>query len=210
MCSPPREIINSECVCPNNQIYTSSGECVASGSNPSFVPSSISGDFGFGSNTNTGVFTPSTGSNVCSPPRLLINGRCSCPDNGVFLSGRCYRRDSPNDLYPVEPIMNTTDPNSKEALAKIFREYNGTNNNRANPLWGSKDVPLERRAPNSYHFNETTGRFEVRQDLPNPRNISNIAGNLVGNPVRSRLNVTMAFVIWGQFLDHDIDLTEAS
>ena len=106
--------------------------------------------------------------------------------------------------------MNTTDPNSKEALAKIFREYNGTNNNRANPLWGSKDVPLERRAPNSYHFNETTGRFEVRQDLPNPRNISNIAGNLVGNPVRSRLNVTMAFVIWGQFLDHDIDITEAS
>lgn len=32
-------------------------------------------------------------------------------------------------------------------------------------------------------------------------------GSLDGSPATSRQQLTMAFVIWGQFLDHDIGLT---
>jgi hypothetical protein len=43
--------------------------------------------------------------------------------------------------------------------------------------------------------------------LPSPRVISNTVGS-IGTPIpTNRLNVTIAFTIFGQFVDHDLDLT---
>ena len=91
-----------------------------------------------------------------------------------------------------------------EALSNIFREYDGSKNNKNNADWGAKETPLERRAGNSY----ADGISIPREDLPSVRAISNFVSKVSGNITRSRLNVTMAFVIWGQFLDHDLSLTE--
>ena len=40
-----------------------------------------------------------------------------------------------------------------------------------------------------------------------PREISNAIGKLSGPIQTSKNNITMAFTIWGQFVDHDISLT---
>ena len=82
-----------------------------------------------------------------------------------------------------------------------MRNHNGTNNNLAHPLYGSKDILLERRAPAFYR----DGIGEPADFLPNARSISNQVGGQT--PILSRDNGTMAFVFFGQFLDHDIDLT---
>lgn len=46
-------------------------------------------------------------------------------------------------------------------------------------------------------------------DLPNPRNISNLIGALDGTVPKNPQNLTLGFVTWGQFISHDMDLTEA-
>ena len=62
---------------------------------------------------------------------------------------------------------------------------------------------LERRSFAAY----ADGTSEPIQTGPNARTISNTVGEVVGAIERSNNRLTMAFVIWGQFLDHDIDLT---
>ena len=62
---------------------------------------------------------------------------------------------------------------------------------------------LERRSFAAY----ADGTSEPVKNRPNARAISNAVGEVVGAFERSRDHITMAFVIWGQFLDHDIDLT---
>ena len=44
----------------------------------------------------------------------------------------------------------------------------------------------------------------------NPREISNKVGKLDGKVKKSRNNITMFFTIWGQFIDHDLSLTEVN
>lgn len=50
----------------------------------------------------------------------------------------------------------------------------------------------------------------MRDDLPNPREISNLVGNIPGAIIPSKANWNMLFPIWGQFLDHDIGLTKSA
>ena len=105
--------------------------------------------------------------------------------------------------FPTLPIGPISDPNTICGLALINRNYDGANNNFNNRLWGSKGSLLERRGPNGY----ADGISLPVQNRPNPRHISNQVGEVIGNIERSKNRLTMAFVIWGQFLDHDIDLT---
>lgn len=46
--------------------------------------------------------------------------------------------------------------------------------------------------------------------LYSPREVSNALGRQTETIETSRLNLTMAFTIWGQFLDHDISLTHVN
>ena len=86
----------------------------------------------------------------------------------------------------------------------IYRNYDGANNNLNNRLWGSKGSVLERRGLANYEDRIS----KPVSNLPNPRFISNEVGNVDRGIVKSFNRVTTAFVIWGQFLDHDIDLTK--
>jgi hypothetical protein len=86
------------------------------------------------------------------------------------------------------------------------RSIDGTGNNLANPEWGSTDEQLLRVAPAEYGDGAST---PAGADRPSPREISNVlvAQDEDAEPDNRRLTAFVYF--WGQFLDHDIDLTTA-
>lgn len=87
-----------------------------------------------------------------------------------------------------------------------FRSIDGYNNNLDNPEWGQAGLPLLRLAAPAYADGTSAPSGEGR---PNVREISNIV-------VDQQESVLSADAIsdfvwqWGQFLDHDIDLTPTS
>ena len=84
------------------------------------------------------------------------------------------------------------------------RTFDGTNNNLANPSWGAVDTPLKRMTAPSYP--DLQGEELV--DWGNPRDISNAISVHSGPRDSKRLLSSMVWQ-WGQFLDHDISLTES-
>jgi hypothetical protein len=92
-------------------------------------------------------------------------------------------------------------------VAAAIRSYDGTGNNRANPELGSTSEQLLRVAAAEY----ADGIAAMGgADRPSPRWISNL---LVAQDEETAANdrgLSAFIYIWGQFLDHDIDLTESS
>ena len=86
-----------------------------------------------------------------------------------------------------------------------FRKIDGTKNNLKNPNWGSVRAQLLRTTAINYY----DGISMPSNNPSNPRDISNIVFNQKESIPNSR-NITDMFWLWGQFLDHDISLTEAA
>jgi hypothetical protein len=84
------------------------------------------------------------------------------------------------------------------------RTYDGSGNNQSNPTWGQGGTPLLRMAPSAYADNKKAPA--VRPGNPNPRVISNLVCSQSGG-IRSRNRLTDFVWAWGQFLDHELDLT---
>lgn len=84
------------------------------------------------------------------------------------------------------------------------RSYDGTGNNLAHPEWGSTDEQLLRAAEADYADDIAAPAGE---DRPSAREISNaLVAQLEEEPNDRQLS---AFIyVWGQFIDHDMDLTE--
>lgn len=92
------------------------------------------------------------------------------------------------------------------ALAQEWRTIDGSGNNIASPGLGSVDARLLRKAPSAYGDGVSTPAGGGR---PSPRAISNALCEqfgTVGNPA----GVSDIFWLFGQFVDHDIDLTQAA
>lgn len=85
-----------------------------------------------------------------------------------------------------------------------FRSIDGTGNHLQNPELGSTDERLLRYSPAAYAdgLNEPAG-----DDRPSARLVSNEIVSQTGDLPNSR-GLTDLTWLWGQFLDHDIDLTE--
>lgn len=93
------------------------------------------------------------------------------------------------------------------ALAEV-RSFDGSNNNLANSSWGAAGTPLRRILPAAYV--DSLGEVLVGPPTrENPRVISNM---IVAQPqpIPNSRGLTNYAWQWGQFLDHDIDLTEAN
>lgn len=102
------------------------------------------------------------------------------------------------------------DPNKSFADCEDspFRTIDGTCNNQSNNNrmeWGASDIRLRRAVLTNYgdpdNFNDMAG-----QDLPSPRAISNACVAQIEDGESGRGLSSFVFT-WGQFLDHDIDLT---
>lgn len=83
-----------------------------------------------------------------------------------------------------------------------FRSMNGHGNNSEYPNWGEAHTVLTRQAETSY----TDGKNEAINTRPNSRTISN---NIFAQDQLFTNDRALTDIVWqwGQFLDHDIDLS---
>jgi hypothetical protein len=96
-------------------------------------------------------------------------------------------------------------------FASGFRSIDGTNNNVANPTWGSSGIDLLRVSPAAYAdgisapslANDPSARV-ISDTLNNQADPNNPSQDLVTIDQNSLSDFGYA---WGQFIDHDMDLT---
>lgn len=90
---------------------------------------------------------------------------------------------------------------------KFFRRLDGSNNNEQHPTWGAKDFPLLRKTPIAYA--DGISKLATRgKKSPSPRKISNSLCQQT-KQTENRAGLSDFVWAWGQFLDHEIGLTEA-
>lgn len=86
------------------------------------------------------------------------------------------------------------------------RTIDGTNNNLDHPSWGRTDSQLLRLANPDYGDEIASPAGSNR---PSPREISNIVSRQIGHTVNEKYATDYLWQ-WGQFIDHDMDLTEGA
>jgi hypothetical protein len=86
------------------------------------------------------------------------------------------------------------------------RNYDGTGNNLSHPTWGAANQQLLRLAPAAYDDGYASPRGATDPTLPSPRLISN---SMMQQPsmMPNGHEMTDWMFQWGQFIDHDMDLT---
>src|SRR5262245_11009995 len=110
----------------------------------------------------------------------------------------------------AQPTLERLENREMLDAAGVYRSIDGTGNNLAHPEWGSTDEKLLRKAPAAYADGISAPRGSNNPNLPSPREISNA---LVAHPdeeTPNDRNLTAYIYVWGQFLDHDLDLTGAA
>jgi len=88
------------------------------------------------------------------------------------------------------------------------RAYDGSNNNLSNPNWGATFIHLQRLAAPAYAdgIDDLAG-----PNRPNAREISNkIVNQDEGVSIPNSVSATDFVWQWGQFIDHDLDLTDGA
>src|SRR2546425_261635 len=88
--------------------------------------------------------------------------------------------------------------------AASFRSIDGTGNNLLHPEWGSTYEDLLRVAAAAYGDGISS---PAGGDRPSARAISDAIADHVDSDTPDERNLTAYLYVWGQFLDHDLDLT---
>ncbi|WP_182870078.1 peroxidase family protein [Rhodopirellula sp. JC639] len=90
-------------------------------------------------------------------------------------------------------------------LPDEVRSVDGTGNNLQNPELGSTGEALLRVAEADYEDGIST---PAGADRPSAREISNALSDVEGDGIKNERGLSAFLYVWGQFIDHDIDLTE--
>ncbi|MEM6555480.1 MAG: peroxidase family protein [Pseudomonadota bacterium] len=127
--------------------------------------------------------------------------------------------DSPRDGPSPQGIPDDTENRRDRARGnrnnnrpnvnnREVRTYDGSNNNIDNPDWGATFEHLQRLAPADYAdgISELAG-----PDRPSARAVSNgVVDQPEGTSLPNSVNGTDFVWQWGQFIDHDLDLTDGA
>ncbi len=106
---------------------------------------------------------------------------------------RCHR-----DKWRSEKIVRYI-----SRLNLEFRDISGKSNNLENPTWGEAGQQLHRKAPSDY----SNGKSEpAGQNRPSARLVSNEIFDQTKS-IPNPQDASAMFWLWGQFVDHDLDLT---
>ena len=116
------------------------------------------------------------------------------------------------DLFGKQSALQlqTADKVSEEELpllAKMVREIDGSNNNRKNANFGKALSTMPRLTEAAY--SDGKAKMIWRK---NPRGLSNTIGSVAqGEEIKlNEYGLNMLFVLFGQFVDHDLDLVSSS
>lgn len=108
-----------------------------------------------------------------------------------------------------EPVPLQTQLN---CFTRKYRTFDGTCNNLCNVSWGSAFRPLKRLLPSAYQDGKQAPRSlgSNKQPLPNARNVSKtvFVSSKVNEDNANPPSFTHMTMTWGQFLGHDIVLTQ--
>lgn len=108
-------------------------------------------------------------------------------------------RGARNNGAQMQPIMIDN---------REVRSYDGAGNNIENPEWGSTFIRLRRLQDANYSDGVSSMVFT---DRSGPREISNtIVNQQAGESIPNPQGASDFSWQWGQFIDHDIDLTDGS
>lgn len=92
-----------------------------------------------------------------------------------------------------------------------YRSLDGTGNNKDHPEWGAAGEPFTRLAPSEYDdgLNTPRGGEGCSGPLPSAREVSNVIFNQPCD-IFDKHHLNNLFWCWGQFIDHNITLTETT
>tara|TARA_R110002073_G_scaffold41466_5_gene117065 strand:- start:2129 stop:4402 length:2274 start_codon:yes stop_codon:yes gene_type:complete len=146
-----------------------------------------------------------------------VNDRGSMPDvnndgrhtaiDALMVINRLNRGRSPQQA-PHDPSQNPDSPPADDDpvtdLADEVRSIDGSNNNLESPDFGVAGTPLVRVADADYAdgISEPSGA-----DRPSAREISNTLSAADPEGTTNDRNLSDFVYLWGQFIDHDIDLS---
>ena len=117
---------------------------------------------------------------------------------------RLRERPRRNEVSPIRRVRRDRSSRRTEVVDSDFRTFDGSANNLRDPEMGTAGSPLHRVAPAAYGDGVSTLAGE---DRPNPRDVSNIVFAQADAHVNAAGTSDFLW-LWGQFLDHDIDLTD--
>ena len=92
----------------------------------------------------------------------------------------------------------------RRLFAADIRSLDGTGNNLANPQWGSSEEAFLRKSPAEYANGIDT---PAGNDRLSAREISNLLAAQGNQDIVNDQDLSAFVYAWGQFLDHDLDLT---
>src|SRR4029453_17460326 len=126
-----------------------------------------------------------------------VNGDGQCtPIDALMVINRLNRAGPPT---PKQDPTGTTPVATGES-----RSIDGTGNNTDHPTWGSAGIDLVRTAPVAYADGVSS---PAGADRPSPREVSNTVSDQQGESVLNGQQLSAMAYAWGQFIDHDLDLT---
>jgi peroxidase len=109
-------------------------------------------------------------------------------------------------VSPVLRIRRTRERHHGHHGAQAVRSIDGSGNNEARPETGAAGTPLLRLLPADYADGVSA---LAGADRPGPREISNRVATQPA-PIPNPLDASDYLWQWGQFIDHDIDLTDGA
>ncbi|WP_419914407.1 peroxidase family protein [Hoeflea sp.] len=114
------------------------------------------------------------------------------------------RRRGDGDKDPLDRKRRDDDPTEPDIPVTAVRPVDGTGTVEGNADWGAAGQTLLRLA--DVNFEDGIG--EPVTGLPGAREISNAVAQQTGDEPNS-FGISDMFWAWGQFIDHDLDLTES-
>ncbi len=140
---------------------------------------------------------------------------CGSPAVPVLVRGIRGRRDrrgvSARSLAWLEQLeprsMMSVNPVGGPPAPLPAASFDGTGNNVAHPTWGSTGQELLRISPAAYGDGIST---PSGADRPGARVVSNLLAASPAGGVTNDRDFTAFVYAWGQFLDHDLGLTETA
>ena len=142
---------------------------------------------------------------------FLISG-CSrggsSSDDGSSKSGspQGIRNDAPNRRSAMKDRLRSGISHRRNIEGREVRTYDGSENNLNNIEWGAAFSRLQRFASSNYSDGISEFAGVTR---PNPRVISNqISNQAEGESIPNLFRASDFLWQWGQFIDHDLDLSD--
>ncbi len=119
---------------------------------------------------------------------------------------RVINRIERGDVFPIDTSGDEELNRLLPEMPSEVRSIDGTGNNPNDHLWGSVGQRLIRMAPAAYGDGISTLAGANR---PSAREVSNVLSAMNTSQVLNDRALSAFVYVWGQFIDHDLGLTES-